>query len=515
MFLRRGSAASSQAAPSLMVRLGRDVRGNTLAIFAAALVPIAGFIGSGLDMGRAYMTKSKLQNACDSAALAARRQMGSGRISDAARTEGRRFFDFNFPAGTMDAQPVVLAIGEAPTDFSVVQVSATTAIPTTIMRLFGTANIPLEVSCSADKDYVNNDIMVVLDVTLSMNCTAGSTRTACTSKETGSRVERLRTATAALYGALEDATGVRTRYGFMPYSMIVNVGRDLDRSWLRDPQSYHRCTKFQNNDNTRRCETWVTEAVARAPLTDPWFSTSGSNRWNGCVEERSTVSQNGQAAVRITTDVARADIDSVSTTDNRLKWQPYDPVRTVNPQIGNTPNFCPAAASKLREYGSRSNFQSEVDRALAQVGGSTSHDLGMMWALRYLSGTGMFGTENPDTFNQIRVDRHIVFMTDGEIQAPQETYYSGYGVRAASNRLIPTSSGDDATEALRDRFHNACRVGREMGITIWIIAVDVRAPGDIRPCATDENHFYQSDGSDLDTIFTQIGRGIGRLRMTQ
>ena len=47
----------------------RDARGNTLAIVGAALVPLAGMIGSGVDMSRAYMAKTRLQSACDAAAL--------------------------------------------------------------------------------------------------------------------------------------------------------------------------------------------------------------------------------------------------------------------------------------------------------------------------------------------------------------------------------------------------------------------------------------------------------------
>ncbi len=51
-----------------LARLARDVRGNTLAIVGAALVPLSAMIGSGVDMSRAYMAKTRLQSACDAAA---------------------------------------------------------------------------------------------------------------------------------------------------------------------------------------------------------------------------------------------------------------------------------------------------------------------------------------------------------------------------------------------------------------------------------------------------------------
>ena len=53
-------------------KLIADQKGNTLAIFAAALIPLTIVIGSGLDLSIAYMAKAKLQNACDAAVLAGR-----------------------------------------------------------------------------------------------------------------------------------------------------------------------------------------------------------------------------------------------------------------------------------------------------------------------------------------------------------------------------------------------------------------------------------------------------------
>jgi hypothetical protein len=54
-----------------------------------------------------------------------------------------------------------------------------------------------------------------------------------------------------------------------------------------------------------------------------------------------------------------------------------------------------------------------------------------------------------------------------------------------------------------------------MGITIWVIALDVVDTDDVSPCATSNAHFYTSDGSDLEQIFEQIGQGIGNLRLTR
>ena len=58
--------------------LRKTRRGNTLAIMAAAFFPLAGLIGGGVDMSRIYITKTRLQQACDAGALAGRKAMGAG-----------------------------------------------------------------------------------------------------------------------------------------------------------------------------------------------------------------------------------------------------------------------------------------------------------------------------------------------------------------------------------------------------------------------------------------------------
>ena len=53
----------------------QDTRANTIAIAAAALVPLVAMVGGGIDASRFYMAQSRLQAACDAGALAARRAM--------------------------------------------------------------------------------------------------------------------------------------------------------------------------------------------------------------------------------------------------------------------------------------------------------------------------------------------------------------------------------------------------------------------------------------------------------
>ncbi len=100
----------------MLRNLWNDTKGNTLAIFAAALIPLVVVIGSSLDLSFAYMAKAKLQNACDAAALAGRQSMDGNKWTTANETEAKKFFQFNFPEGTLGAQDLNFEIDTDPND---------------------------------------------------------------------------------------------------------------------------------------------------------------------------------------------------------------------------------------------------------------------------------------------------------------------------------------------------------------------------------------------------------------
>lgn len=220
------------AARGVLSRLARDKKGNTLAMVGAALVPLTAMIGSGVDMSRAYMAKQRLQSACDAAALGGRRVLIGADFNQNVIDEANRFFDFNFHPGlyqTAAFEPVVTNPSAG-----TVRVAASTTIPTSIMRLFGYTTLPLSVTCDASQNYINTDVMLVLDVTGSM----AEEITVETEDEDGDgdvdteevqKIAALRDAVMELYDALAPTqttlqnAGMRLRYGVVPYSSTVNV----------------------------------------------------------------------------------------------------------------------------------------------------------------------------------------------------------------------------------------------------------------------------------------------------
>ena len=216
-------------AMTFLGRLRRNQAGNTLAMVAAAVIPLAALIGGGVDMSRAYMAKARLQQACDAGALAGRRSMTTSSMTSTDIDEAKKFFNFNFPQNTFQTDSFTPNIRSDPSLTTTVLVSADTRIPTTIMRILGFQYLNLSVSCSSKFDIGNTDVMLVLDTTGSMSSNISDGNNGTTT-----RIAALRQAVRAFYDTLGPGntnTG-RVRYGFMPYASNVNVGYLLPKTAL-------------------------------------------------------------------------------------------------------------------------------------------------------------------------------------------------------------------------------------------------------------------------------------------
>lgn len=212
-------------------RLARDVRGNTLAIMAAAMFPMIAMIGSGVDMTRAYMAQNRFRQACDAGALAGRRLLVGTTVNDAVTSEATKYFLFNFPRGHFQSSAFTLSV-TAPQS-GTLHIETESTVPTTLMKLFGFQNLPITASCSATQDFINTDLVLVFDLSGSMNCAPGGGGDCNDVEQIGSKIGALRDAAKSLYDTLKPAqdqlhdNNLRLRYGFVNYSSNMNVGAAL------------------------------------------------------------------------------------------------------------------------------------------------------------------------------------------------------------------------------------------------------------------------------------------------
>jgi len=212
------------------VPLHRNERGGALVIGAVALFVILAMMGGGLDLGRAYLTRSRLQQACDAGVLASRGALAQG-WDTGAHAAADAMFDANFPAGSYGSANLSRVFTHD--NEKTVSGTASAEVPTSLMRLFGFKMIPVSATCGAQTQMANADIMFVLDMTTSMARTNDG--------DSMTRIAALKQAVISFYTTIESnkvGSGAQVRYGFVPFVFNVNVGGLLKPEWLADQWTY-------------------------------------------------------------------------------------------------------------------------------------------------------------------------------------------------------------------------------------------------------------------------------------
>ncbi len=199
----------------VLSRLLKNEEGNIIAMFAAAVLPMIGIVGGAVDMSRIYMTKARLQAACDAGALAGRKAMTATTLTTAAQNRANAMFDFNFVAA--DYEVTGSSRSYSANTQGAVTGTARATLPTVLMKIFGKTETALSVTCGADLQVPNIDIVMVLDVTGSMNDPIGGVK----------KIDSLKSAVKSFYTTIKGLVPVgsnsQIRFGFVPYSQAVNA----------------------------------------------------------------------------------------------------------------------------------------------------------------------------------------------------------------------------------------------------------------------------------------------------
>lgn len=554
-----------QTRTSFMRRLLHDTSANTLAISAAAIVPLMAMVGSGVDASRYYMAAARMQAACDAGALAARKAMTGATLTTANRQVGLNFFDQNFSDG-------MFGVTGRTRDYTanaagIVNGTASGVLPTSIMAAFGFTQFTINVTCSADQNISNTDVMFVLDVTGSMNCPDNNIAGCLNGNNneievSNSLIVGLRSAVVSFYDSVAAAAAptARVRYGFMPYANTVNVGFDIPATYMASSHSYQSRVPVYESDGDfwfyRYCQITTGQAT-NCGYTTPsgrngWGSVNLANlyssstkqiqmptgtngametiTWQGCIEEAAT--SNTDSFNPVPSAANDLDINLIPATEAQ-KWKPMlnravfqrfttatgTTIRTTNVDATNDLNtwrmdrtglnLCVPRARKLQVM-TQTEVQNYVNGLIAR--GATYHDIGMIWGARYGSARGIFGSENTTAPNGQAIARHIVFMTDGQL-APNRLVYSPYGIEPWDRRV------SDGTQAQMDarheaRFQAACRAAKAENMTVWVVAFGTALTQSLRDCASPDRAFQASNNAALNQTFQQIASQIAALRLT-
>ncbi|KHS45621.1 pilus assembly protein [Novosphingobium subterraneum] len=260
--------------------------------------------------------------------------------------------------------------------------------------------------------------------------------------------------------------------------------------------------------------------------------TAASYTWGGCIEEResdatSSISYSSVTGMSPSTALD-LDVDLVPDGNPETKWGPMWPelayYRTTTvwgttyltdavqtSQGSKASSYCPHQAQLLSTM-NQSAFYSYAD-ALAAAG-STYHDLGMLWGLRLSSPQGPWAdTVNIAPTNGGKVSRHIIFMTDGQME-PSTTIQSSYGIEWHDRRITDDGSSNQAARHTL-RFRALCDNAKDKGFRVWMIAFASSLTSDLTYCASSNSSFLATNATQLNSAFQEIAKNVGELRVYQ
>ena len=152
----------------------RHARAQIFLLFALSLPVLIAFLGLGVDLGFAFVTRANLSKAVDAAALAAMRNISQGQAQATAIAQSA--FNTNYGSGIgRDLSPPVLnvAITADANNNMVVNVSATTSINTFFLRVLSGLKT-LKITSNSQATRPKLIMSLVLDRSGSMNNNGGA-----------------------------------------------------------------------------------------------------------------------------------------------------------------------------------------------------------------------------------------------------------------------------------------------------------------------------------------------------
>src|SRR3546814_6416579 len=117
----------------------------------------------------------------------------------------------------------------------------------------------------------------------------------------------------------------------------------------------------------------------------------------------------------------------------------------------------------------------------------------MSWVARLISPTDLFSSENATAKKNDRpISRHILFMTDGEMNTPRSNL-SHQGLERSLPRIGATDDRD-AVARHNNRFRQLCEKAKRQGVTIRGVSFGVGGNCKLNSCAS-SGEAYEMDDS--------------------
>lgn len=482
----------------------KEEKGSILFLFALSIIPLLGFVGLSVDIGRAYQTQSTITGAVDAAAMAAARVPPADAQAEATRV-------FNAYVSGTSASGATITSFAYDEESGMITIKADRSMDTTLLRVIGQNTMDVGATTSVSVQNSLIEVALVLDNTGSMDDYVSGYP----------KMYHLKNSANAFLDIVFDGETVADNLfiSVVPYITQVNAG----------PYT-----------------SWLTSAGVTTVNSSSLFPNTTNGQWRGCM------------LARLAGTLHRSD---TPPSDEATKFLPYRwpstknekypyPLGVVKPwgnsmagdndwtngnitPVGNNNPLgpeagCPTQTRPLTNV--KADLVTTID-AMVPIGrGGTFCFEGLVWGWRSISAkwNGYWHSPNPNNLPLPKTQslKYLILMTDGENMwggnsAPWywfgDRHYTAYGRRfGAFYSILNNNLVTSARTSLDNLTQTICTDVKNDDIVVYTIAfgnIDTTAQNMLRACASDPDKFFNAtSGGDITSAFQTIAKDIGKLR---
>ncbi|MEZ5792278.1 MAG: TadE/TadG family type IV pilus assembly protein [Nitratireductor sp.] len=451
----------------------RNESGNFAMTFAICAIPLFLSAGLAVDYSSAYMFRGRLQNAVDTATLAAGKEMSQ--LNDAqVRKIVRQYVASNLEAA--DNEFIKKLNIEIDRSSMSLKVTADAKMSANFAPIIGIKTMDYEVVASVKTAAGGIEAVLVLDNTGSM---------------AGARLDQLKLASNTFLDDMfaQNTSANKVKIGIVPFSEYVNVGTDnRNASWMsvEADSSKEVCGETRDVLSKSGCSTqnttWMQDGVMQSGTHEVCTNITYSEPYQKCWQQERK--WNGCAGSR--------------NFPFNLKDANY------NQRVpGAMDVWCPSRLTQLTD--NQNTLKGQIDSMYAT--GNTYIPAGLMWGLRTLSSKAPFteGTTK-NTAAQKNITQAIILMTDGEntlSKDPNSYYHNASDVDEANQYTLA-----------------ACDAIKKEDVKVYALTFGDTVPQAtkdmIKSCSSGAGYYFDADdGQALKAAFADIAASLNRLYLTQ
>jgi Flp pilus assembly protein TadG len=450
--------------------LVRADRGNVAAMFAIALVPLIGIIGTAVDYSRAVAARSAMQAALDTVALMVSKdaQADPTMTSAQATTAAQKYFDALYKEDGTSNVVITATYTQNSGMGSSVQVTGSASVATDIMRYAGYTDMNIDTSSTTKWGATRMRIALVLDNTGSM--------------ADNNKMTNLKSAAKDLVTQLAGRAKVKgdIYISLVPFAKNVNLGSGFDKSYIKwsSPAGTSNPDTWDENNGTcsgggystksactsayvcsstryttqRQCEannkTWQNANYVWTP--------ANHSKWSGCVMDRDQDNDISNVAP------SPGDTNAVSTLFPAQEYY-QGSTNYCNPSSSAYLQPVVPMTDPLDNSGAGLTKLTNAIGAMDPTGG-TNQAIGTAWGWQSLSTTNgpiMAPAKDPNYAYQ----DYLVILSDG---LNTQDRWPSYG----NGQTQYTCNGQPCIDARQKKLCDAIKAS---GVTVFTIQVNINS----------------------------------------